>query len=117
MEQVRTIGTLQPTSVFVLQDIDVQKLQAANCLDIASQELHSSGEPDAQTLAAKIETCVEEADRNLSDVYHVMNLLRLQYSSAFPIFFHRFLQPPLPKRFASSAHFFLQRAVRTTDSR
>ncbi len=60
----------------------MEKWQAANCLDIAAQELHSSSEPDAHTIAAKIETCVEEADRNLSDVYHVMNLQRLKRFAA-----------------------------------
>jgi hypothetical protein len=51
-------------------------LQAANCLDIAAQELQSSGDPNADTIAAKVEACIDEADRNLADMYHVMNLQR-----------------------------------------
>lgn len=48
--------------------------QAANCLDIASQELQNSGDPLVENIAAKMEICIDDADRNLGDMYHVMNL-------------------------------------------
>jgi hypothetical protein len=54
-------------------------------LDIAAEELQNSGELDAQTVAAKVERIVDDADRNLTDIYHVMNLQRLHVVfSPFP---------------------------------
>ncbi len=66
---------------------DIGNWQAANCLDIAAQELQNSGELDAQTVAAKVERIVDDADRNLTDIYHVMNLQRLNF-----LFFSPFSQ-------------------------
>ncbi len=85
MEQVR-VREISRALPFMMR-FDYGSFQAAHCLDIAAQELHSNGEPDSHTIAAKIETCVEEADRNLSDMYHVMNLQRLR--SIFAAYFHR----------------------------
>ena len=55
-------------------------------MDIAAQELQNSGELDAQTVAAKVERIVDDADRNLTDIYHVMNLQRLNFVFFFSIF-------------------------------
>jgi hypothetical protein len=117
VEQVRVLEISR--FLRFMMRVDNRSFQAANCLDIAAQELHGNGEPDSHTIAAKIETCVEEADRNLCDMYHVMNLQRLELR----IHLRRILlsltsvQPQLPKRFATSAHFFLQGASGTTNPR
>jgi hypothetical protein len=87
-------------------------------LDIASQELQNSGDPLVENIAAKMEICIDDADRNLGDMYHVMNLQRLnRFFNEWELFNPDFFQPPLSKRFAAAAHFPLQRTIRITGSR
>jgi len=62
--------------------------QAANCLEIAAQELQNSIEPDPQTIAAKVEESVDTADRALTDMYRVMQFQRLQCRPASVRFFY-----------------------------
>jgi hypothetical protein len=70
-------------------------------LDIAAQELQHNGDPHAETVAAKIDTCVDDADRNLGDMYHVMNLQRFKHffvlcEPSFLTFFSRHCPNDLP---------------------
>ena len=60
-------------------------------MDIAAEELQNSGELDAQTVAAKVERIVDDADRNLTDIYHVMNLQRWNF--VFSSIFTKILIP------------------------
>ena len=54
----------------------------------AAQELQNSGEPDPQTIAAKVEESVDTADRALTDMYRVMQFQRLQCRPASVRFFY-----------------------------